>query len=115
MPNGQVQTDFKDTLLAIGGWLTEHGETIYGTRGNIIEPQKWGVLTAKGKRYFAHVLNTDSGPCIFIQGFKEKISSVTGFITQNKLKTNHQPEGLFVYLAGLGNDRIHRIVEIDIE
>ncbi len=85
-------------------------------RGVILSSlKKWGVLTAKGKRYFAHILNTDSGPYIFIPGFKEKIASVTGFKTQNKLKTNQQPEGLFVYLAGLGNDRIDRIVEIDIE
>jgi len=54
LPSGVIQQEFRDTLAAAGAWLKQYGESIYGTRGNIIPPQPWGVLTGKDKSLFAH-------------------------------------------------------------
>lgn len=60
MPNGDIQQEFKDTLQAVGAWMQQYGHTIYDTRGGIIAPQKWGVVTANDNRYFIHILQADS-------------------------------------------------------
>ena len=49
MPNGKIQTEFTDTLAAVGRWMASNGVSIYGTRGNLIAPQPWGVITKKDK------------------------------------------------------------------
>ena len=36
-------------LKAMGKWMQQYGESIYGTRGNIIPPQDWGIVTIKDK------------------------------------------------------------------
>src|SRR5581483_11369868 len=33
MPNGVIQTEFRDTLAGAGQWLQQYGESVYGTRG----------------------------------------------------------------------------------
>ncbi len=48
MPNGVIQPEFTDRLNAMGQWLKQYGETIYGTKGGFIAPQDWGAVTEKG-------------------------------------------------------------------
>ena len=67
MPNGKIQPEFIDTLKQIGKWLQQNGETIYGTRGNIIAPQKWEVITANNKTLYVHIMKIPAHePYIFI-------------------------------------------------
>jgi len=112
MPNGQIQTEFKDTLKAMGSWMKQYGETIYGTRGNIIPPQEWGVITSKGQAIFAHVLQKVSGTYIFIPGVQQKVKSVTSLSDKKNLKFKQQPEGVFVYTDGITWDDIDTIIQV---
>ena len=57
MPTGEIQPLHQERLRAVGGWLREHGEAIYGTRGGPISPRPWGVTTQKDNRVFVHVLD----------------------------------------------------------
>lgn len=77
MPNGDIQQEFKDTLQAVGSWMNKYGHTIYGTRGNIMAPQKWGVVTAKEKSYYVHILNTDSLTTIELPVTDKKLKAVS--------------------------------------
>ena len=45
MPNGEIPSEFRDTLAAAGKWFQKNSQTIYGTRGGPIKPQPWGVTT----------------------------------------------------------------------
>jgi len=112
MPNGEIQAEFKDTLKAMGGWLSRYGETIYGTRGNIIPPQNWGVITVKDKIIFAHVLRKPSGSYLFIPGLQQKITSATCLNDKKLLKFKQQPEGLFIYTDGVAWDDIDTIIQL---
>jgi len=112
MPNGKIQPEFTDTLARVGEWMKKNGETIYDTRGNIIAPQPWGVITAKGNILYAHILNRFSTPYIFIPGVKQKISRVSLFSNGAALKFKQQQEGLFVYLSGDSLDDIDTIVQL---
>jgi len=115
MPNGVVQTEFTDTLKGIGAWLHQYGESIYGTRGKIIEPQDWGVVTGKDKKLFVHVLHPKGESYIFLPGIKNKVlNAVT--MTGNKTVTfKQQPEGLFIYTNGISFNDTDTIVQLQVQ
>ncbi len=115
MPNGKIQQEFIDTLKAVGSWLNTNGESIYGTRGNIIATQEWGVVTGKDKSRYVHILKNTGSSYIFLPGYKEKIKGA--FLFKNKQRVNYKqlPEGTFVYLEGLPNDTIDTIIELQLQ
>jgi len=79
MPNGQIQQQFVDTLGAVGKWLAKYGETIYDTKGNIIKPQDWGVVTFKDKVAYVHLLENPKNDIVELPNFNFKVKSITGF------------------------------------
>jgi alpha-L-fucosidase len=78
MPNGKIQPENVDTLMAIGKWLEQYGETIYGTRKGPVKPQEWGSLTTKGSTVYVHVLNPGDGE-VEIEGYLPQIRSAKFF------------------------------------
>ncbi|MCL7989192.1 alpha-L-fucosidase [Sphingobacterium sp. lm-10] len=59
MPNGEIQSEFKERLDSVGSWLETYGESVYGTSAGYIAPQSWGCLTQKGNKVYVHVFNND--------------------------------------------------------
>jgi alpha-L-fucosidase len=57
MPNGKIQPEQTERLRQIGGWLKQHGEAIYGTRGGPVPPRSWGATTRKGNTVYVHVFD----------------------------------------------------------
>ncbi|SFD53379.1 alpha-L-fucosidase [Algibacter lectus] len=97
MPNGKIQPEFVDTLGEVGEWTSKYGESIYGTRGNVVGSQDWGTITKKDKTLYVHVLEAPSEPYIFISEFTEKIASATSFDGKTKVKFKQMKEGTFLY------------------
>lgn len=97
MPNGQVQSEFIDTLAAVGTWLKKNGESIYETRGNLFPPQPWGVITGRDKFLYLHILHPGQEPFIFIPGKFEKITSAVLLDGGTTMRFRQQPEGVFIY------------------
>ncbi len=116
MPNGQIQPAFTDTLAAIGKWMEVNGNSIYGTRGDIVPPQEWGVLTEKDKSVFVHILNPSmKEPFLFIPQLKRKVIAASLMKDNSVVEFKQQPEGLFIYLKGLRTDPIDTIIQLTIE
>jgi alpha-L-fucosidase len=57
MPNGKIQPENVDTLMAIGNWLETYGDAVYGTRKGPVRPQEWGATVTKGNSIYIHVLD----------------------------------------------------------
>lgn len=112
MPSGAIQPEFVDTLKAVGDWMKVNGETIYETRGNIIAPQDWGVITGKSHKYYLHLLKQVDANYLFVPGVTNKILSAVSFSSKTKLKLKQVPEGVFVYLEGLTTNAIDTIIEL---
>jgi alpha-L-fucosidase len=72
MPNGRIQPENVDTLLAIGKWMEQYGESVYGTRGGPVPPADWGAMTTKGNVVYVHVLDFSGGE-ISIDGFQGRV------------------------------------------
>lgn len=86
MANGEIPEPAVKTLREVGKWMDVYGESIYGTRGGPVSPQKWGVTTQKGERIFVHVL--DDSSTVVLPGLKDVCSAKTfGKKTDVKFKS----------------------------
>jgi alpha-L-fucosidase len=56
-PNGQIAPEQAGRLKEIGAWLSQYGESIYGTRGGPFKPGSYGASTRKSKTIFLHFLD----------------------------------------------------------
>lgn len=112
MPDGSVQPEFIDTLKEIGKWTARYGETVYGTRGGVMDPQNWGVVVAKGNRIFIHVFYRPKENYVFIPGLSEKITGAVAFDNGKALRFRQQAEGVFVYIDDLPENSVDAIIEL---
>ena len=112
MPDGNIQPEFTDTLQVIGKWMRQNSETFFGTRGNIIEPQDWGTITAKANKLFVHLLNVDGKNYIFIPGIKNKILKASLYNGKSEIRFKQLPEGVFIYLDGIIQNEIDTILQL---
>ena len=117
MPNGKIQTEFTDTLAAVGKWMNQFGNSIYGTRGNVLPAQDWGVITAKNKDYFVHILYKKKlqQSYLFIPTVKEKVSAVILMKDKSGLKFKQQAEGLFIYVENVQLDDVDTIIQVTLQ
>lgn len=104
MPDGTVQPEFVDTLLEAGKWLQQYGETIYGTRGDLMPPQNWGVATARGDKIYLHVLKAPESGILQLTGFGYKLKKVQDFSTKQRLTYNQDKKSLTIHLGTAVND-----------
>lgn len=113
LPDGSIQTEFSDTLAAVGNWLSKYGETVYGTRGKVIPPQPWGVVTAKDKILNVHVLSAPQQPYVFVPSIGKKVVKATLLNTNKPISFKQQPEGIFIYLNNQALDDIDTIIRLE--
>ena len=113
MPNGKIQPEFADTLTLVGNWMQKNGASIYGTRGNLIAPQQWGVVTYKGNTLFAHIMDMPQQNYILLPSIKSKVAKATLMSDGSALKFKQLPEGVFVYLDNVKADAIDTIIRLE--
>jgi alpha-L-fucosidase len=111
MPNGEIQPEFTERLAAMGEWLKQNGQTIYGTRGGFIKPQSWGVATAKMDKIYLHVFDT-AAEKVFLK-LPYKINSAKLFAGGKTLKFQALPDNyIMVDLKDISKDPVDTIVEL---
>lgn len=115
MPNGEIQKEFVDTLAVAGKWLQQYSASVYNTRGKIMPPQTWGVVTRNNKQVYLHLLKQPQTPFILLPGFNETISSVEIMGTGKKLKWSKVPEGVFIYPEYPLQDAIDHVVQVNVK
>jgi len=111
-PNGIIQEEFRDTLKQIGKWMNKFGESIYGTRGNIMPPQDWGVVTSKENKIFVHILKDSIQP-IVITGIKNKIKNCRLMSTGEQVKYDQNKNEVTIRLDGIALVEPDTIIEIE--
>lgn len=113
LPNGEIQPEFSERLQAMGQWLSQNGETIYGTTGGFISPQEWGAITEKGNRIFIHLLNAKSEK-LFLK-LPGKIKSAKAFAGKSPVKFQSLPEGyVMIDINSLPKQEYDTIIEVEI-
>lgn len=115
MPDGTIQPEFVSTLKELGDWMKKNGETIYGTRGGLMEPQDWGVLTTKGKIWYAHIIKTPKiKSSILLPNRIEKIKKCVLFDSKKSLKFKQTKEGISIDFEGIAFDDTDTILELQL-
>ncbi len=71
-PEGTIQPEFEERLLAVGRWLKANGEAIYGTTYGPLQNLPFGRTTAKGDMIYLHVFDWPRGRLEF-SGLKGKV------------------------------------------
>lgn len=116
MPDGTIQPEFVSTLKELGDWMKINGETIYGTKGGLMKPQDWGVLTTKEKTWYAHIIKTsESNTSILLPNRTEKIKKCVLFETKKPLKFKQSKEGILVDLKGITLNDTDNIIELQLQ
>ncbi len=114
MPNGKIQPENVDTLMAIGQWLELHGESIYGTRSGPVRPQEWGATTQKGNMVYIHILDHPGGT-LEITGFTPKIRSAHFFDDGSEAKVKKTKEGLILTIPKEKLQDIDTVVVLELK
>ena len=95
-PDGSLPAVALNRLEEIGKWLSENGETIYGTTGGEVAVGDQVVSTRKGNKCYLHVLNNELKQLQF--SYQHKIKRVTSFATKEKLKFKQSGKGVVITL-----------------
>ncbi len=74
-PDGRIEPRQVDILKQVGAWLSQNGDSIYGTRGGPWKPSRAIASTRKGKTIFLHVLQARN--TVELPGITRKITSAT--------------------------------------
>jgi alpha-L-fucosidase len=115
MPNGDIQQQFTDTLKHVGNWLAKYGESVYGTRGKVMAPQDWGVVTRKNNLLYVHVLKPTKENYIFLPNLNLPVKTAVSLNNGKPVKFKQLPEGIFIYNDGQWNDEMDNIITLTLK
>ena len=97
-PGGALPDLALNRLKAMGEWLKQYGETIYGTRGGIIAPHDWGVSTQRGNKLYVHILDCmDSS--LYLPTGNRKVKSAKVFATGKPVRFTKTGDGITVNMG----------------
>ena len=113
MPNGMIQPENVDTLLAIGKWMDKYGESIYGTRKGPIKPLNWGATTQKDNTIYLHIIQL-AEENLLIPNFPQKIKSATFFDDGSKVKFEKTSYGTLIHIPYEMRKNIDTIIKVEI-
>jgi alpha-L-fucosidase len=108
-PNGEIDPQFATRLHAVGEWLAQYGDSIYGTRGGPVPPGDWGVTTQKENKIYVHVLNWGS-PLLALPPIAGKISSAKMLLGGESVDVTQTADGVILKLRPQGKDEVDRVV-----
>lgn len=110
-PNGELPAEAVSRLKAVGEWMSQYGETIYGTRGGEVEPHPWGVTTRKGNRLFVHILDLqDQG--LYLPLTNNKVKRASEFLSRKAVKVTRVNGGIALQFSQVPTD-IDYVVELE--
>lgn len=113
MPTGEIQQVHQERLRAVGAWLDDHGEAIYGTRGGPIGPRPWGVTTQKGNRVYVHVLDW-ADPQLALPQLPAEVRGARELISGADLSFRSSDEGIILALPPRTTGQVDQIIVLEL-
>ena len=113
MPNGEIQPKHQSSLKAIGDWLKQNGETIYGTRKGPIPPNDGYVSTQRGKTVYVHILNPEID-LIHTDKVPFRIKEIFDMENKTKLDYRNDRFGLSIDVSNLLKDDVDTVIKIEL-
>jgi alpha-L-fucosidase len=102
-------------LLAMGAWLHDNGEAVYGTRPGPIQGVPWCRSTAKAGRLYLHVLDWPRGGMIAIPGLQQQVSRAHLLADpQAALSLSRQGDDLLVRAPASAPDAVDTVLVLEV-
>jgi alpha-L-fucosidase len=114
MPNGKIQPEHEQRLNEVGEWLSQHGESIYGTKQGPLTARDWGVTTQKGNTVFVHILKWHD-EVLTIPQWGKKVKTAKLFPSGTNLKFIENEFGVTVKIPKASRDAIDTIVALEMK
>ena len=108
-PNGEIDPQFQTRLRAVGEWLSQYGDSIYGTRGGPVPPTDWGVTTRKDDKVYVHVLNWGS-PLLALPPIQGKIAAAYVLVDNQPITFTQNNDGVVLKLPPAAQNEIDRVI-----
>jgi alpha-L-fucosidase len=107
IPEGSVKR-----LRAVGEWLGENGESIYGTRAAPLGQLSWGVATLGENRLYLHVLHAPGNGKIFVPGIADATHDVRLLVANENLEWCKVNGGIEIQLPDLLPDSRNTVLTV---
>jgi alpha-L-fucosidase len=102
-PDGTIQPEFQERLLAIGRWLRVNGEAIYGTTYGPLQSLSFGRTTAKGRNVYLHVFDWQAQQ-ITVPGLTASVESVSLLAGDRPVPFHQNGNTLVLNTSGIDPD-----------
>jgi alpha-L-fucosidase len=102
-PQGTIQPEFQERLVAIGKWLEVNGEAIYGTTYGPLQVIPFGRMTAKGRTLYLHVFDMPKDK-LELDGLEVKVVSVKALDGKTPVKFTQAGNKLLIPVTGIKVD-----------
>jgi alpha-L-fucosidase len=110
-PDGTIQPEFQERLLAIGKWLAVNGEAIYGTTYGPLQTLSFGRTTAKGRTVYLHVFDWQKEQ-LTIPGLAGKVDSVSALAGDRPVSFHQNGNTLVLNTSGIEPDAYPTVIRI---
>jgi alpha-L-fucosidase len=114
LPNRKFPSESIERLKAVGAWLGENGESIYGTRSGPITPRSWGVTVRRDSTIYVHILDWQEA-VLPLPKLSERIKSARMLGNGDKLEVVEADYGSLLKLPPSANDPVNNIVVLKTE
>jgi alpha-L-fucosidase len=115
-PDGEIDPPVVDNYMAIGKWLKENGESIYGTQGGPYKPGPFGVSTRKNNKIYLHILANVPGDnaTISLPPLPVKVLKAYQLQTGKPVKFSAGKSELAIDISNLKKDGIDSIIVLEL-
>jgi alpha-L-fucosidase len=113
MPDGRIPPEHVKRYLAIGEWLDENGESIYGTRRMDLELPGRIYATGRGNKVYLHMLDWP-GANLSIAGINQRIKSA-GFLNRESIEFSQDGTRLELELPPKAPEKVDTIIVLSAE
>lgn len=113
-PDGEIQPEFEQRLLAIGRWLKANGEAIYGTTYGPLQGLPFGRTTRKGRTVYLHVFDWPKG-AIELDGLGGRVASARLLAGGKPLKVTQKAAHIAIDVPAAAPDRDATVIAIEMK
>jgi alpha-L-fucosidase len=111
-PEGTIQPEFQERLLALGRWLKVNGASIYGTTYGPLQNLPWGKSTAKGNTIYLHVFAWPKGK-LQVSGVPAQVTEASLLATGQALQFTQTGERLSIAVPANAPDPADSVVALE--
>jgi alpha-L-fucosidase len=116
--SGAFPEPIRERLKAIGAWMKDNGEAIYGTTASAFNKLPWGrctkKLTATGAVLYLHILNWPSDDVLHVPGLENKVLSAQLLSTGAALSFRKTATGYDVVLPAAARTKVIPVIKLEV-